>query len=147
MTKASPHIYFATCLLNDLNSDFLTEVLIVGLLSMSDSATTSLGGLSRPQTFHGSKSFTRMEPSPTSPLARSRAKTLQDGSRSAAINPRNAISSSDEVSTVQHGDIYENESAGALDASSTVGTVVEDAQELPNGFNDLPIELLSLTDR
>ncbi|KAL8755810.1 MAG: hypothetical protein Q9199_003375 [Rusavskia elegans] len=114
---------------------------------MSNPAITSLPGPSRPQTFHGSKSFTRMEPSPTSPLARSRASTLQDASRPAAINPKNTASPRDEASTLQHGDIFEKDSARAPDGSSTVGAVTGEAQELSNGFDDLPIELVSLTDR
>lgn len=88
-----------------------------------------------------------MESSPTSLSARTRAKTLQDGPKPAATTPKNVISTSDDVSTLQHGDIFEKESAGAPDGSSTVGAVAEDVQELPSGFHDLPIELLSLTDR
>lgn len=88
-----------------------------------------------------------MEPSPTSPLARSRAGTLQDASRPAAINPKNTTSPRDEASTLQHGDIFEKDSASAPDGSSTVGAVTGEAQELSNGFDDLPIELVSLTDR
>ena len=88
-----------------------------------------------------------MESSPPNLAARTRATTLQDGPKSAATTHKNARSTSDEVSTLQHGDIFEKESAGAPDGPITVGGVAEDVQELPSGFHDLPIELLSLTDR
>ncbi|KAL8993613.1 MAG: hypothetical protein Q9169_006216 [Polycauliona sp. 2 TL-2023] len=88
-----------------------------------------------------------MEPSPSSPLARSRASTLQDGPRSAAISPKNTIPPDDEASVMQHGDIFEKDSASAPNGSSTAQVVPEEVQELPNGFDDLPIELISLTDR
>ncbi|KAL8729929.1 MAG: hypothetical protein Q9166_004374 [cf. Caloplaca sp. 2 TL-2023] len=114
---------------------------------MSNSPATSLLGLSRPKTFHGSKSFTRMETSQTSPLARSRATTLQNGSKPQATGSENIASLTDEASTLQHGDIFEKDPASAADGSSRTAVTKEDTQELPNGFDDLPIELLSLTDR
>ncbi|KAL8849102.1 MAG: hypothetical protein Q9221_005906 [Calogaya cf. arnoldii] len=88
-----------------------------------------------------------MEPSPTSPLARSRAVTLQDGSRTAVPTPNDTTSPGDEASKMQQGDIFEKDSASANDGSRVVGAVAGGAQELPNGFDDLPIELVSLADR
>ena len=111
---------------------------------MSNPAVPSLPGPSRPQTFHGSKSFTRMEPAATSPLARSRAITLQDASRPATINLEETASP---THGLQHGDIFERDSVGAPDGSNSVGAETGEAPELAHGFDNLPIELVSLTDR
>lgn len=53
----------------------------------------------------------------------------------------------DEVSTPQHGDIFEKDPASALHSLDGAGARKEVAQELPEGFDNLPIELISLIDR
>ncbi|KAL8774526.1 MAG: hypothetical protein Q9209_000899 [Squamulea sp. 1 TL-2023] len=53
----------------------------------------------------------------------------------------------DEDSALQHEDIFEKDSASALDDTSAVPTGNEEVKEIQNNFDDLPIELVSLTDR
>ncbi|KAL8790780.1 MAG: hypothetical protein Q9213_000404 [Squamulea squamosa] len=114
---------------------------------MSNPATTNDLRISRPATFHGSKSFTRMESSSTTAMARNRASTVQNGSRSGASDSKMTISLGDEDSTLQHEDIFDKDSASALDDSNAVSTANEEIKETTNGSDDLPIELVSLTDR
>ncbi|KAL8687763.1 MAG: hypothetical protein Q9224_005057 [Gallowayella concinna] len=88
-----------------------------------------------------------MEPSETSPLARSRASTLHNGARPDLASPENMESLDVEAKTLQRGDIFEKDSASAASDSNGLGPAKEELQELPSGFDDLPIELVSLTDR
>ncbi|KAL8818407.1 MAG: hypothetical protein Q9223_002961 [Gallowayella weberi] len=88
-----------------------------------------------------------MEPSQISPLARNRASTLQNGARRNLASSENSESLGDEAVTSQHGDIFEKDSTSAATTSNGLGPAKEEVQELPTGFDDLPIELVSLTDR
>ncbi|KAL8760046.1 MAG: hypothetical protein Q9184_003441 [Pyrenodesmia sp. 2 TL-2023] len=103
--------------------------------------------LSRPATLHGTKSFSRMEAPHPSPLARSRASTLQNGTRPEAASAEIQRTPKVEESNVQKDDIFDNDSAIALDGSSESPATNETLQDVPAGFDDLPIELVSLTDR
>ena len=80
----------------------------------------------RPHVSHNSKSFSRIEPAQTSPL-RSRANTLSHG-----------------VVPVQE-DIFEKKGPSRSNTANNHQPL--SPQELPEGFDDLPIELVSLIDR
>ena len=88
-----------------------------------------------------------MEPPPASPLARSRASTLQGGSRQDVTDSSDTKSSRDNASTIHHGDIFEEDSVGATNDSTATPASIDETKHLPKGFDDLPIELVSLTDR
>ena len=103
----------------------------------------------RPQTIQISKSFSRLEPSRSSPLARSRASTLQNGSIEGALSPDTEEGLSTGNSTKRKVDVFEKAILG-----SGVDGVARDSdplspqdQVVPEGFDDLPIELVSLIDR
>ncbi|KAL8738833.1 MAG: hypothetical protein Q9181_000437 [Wetmoreana brouardii] len=87
-----------------------------------------------------------MEPPYKSPMARSRASTLQNGTIPGVVSPERMDIMGDEVSKPQHGDIFEKDST-ALDGSGGAPVAKEAVEELPDGFDDLPIELISLIDR
>ncbi|KAL8912741.1 MAG: hypothetical protein Q9171_002280 [Xanthocarpia ochracea] len=88
-----------------------------------------------------------MGPPPTSPLARSRASTLQGGSRPEVAESRDTKSSRDNASTLHHGDIFEKDSVSATGDTTATPASIDETKYLPKGFDDLPIELVSLTDR
>ncbi|MCJ1350880.1 MAG: hypothetical protein MMC33_000861 [Icmadophila ericetorum] len=104
--------------------------------------STNTGG-SRPQPLHTSKSFSRFEPNrPTTPT-RSRAVTVQ-GAIPEALSPEKADYSPEVDRTpVQPDDIFDKESSDDQSKSAANGL----PERLPEGFDDLPIELISLTDR
>ena len=103
----------------------------------------------RPQTLHISKSFSRLEPSHPSPLARSRANTLQDGSTLATTAPDAEGQLYSEDSPLQKADVFEKAISGnGRDGSARDADLLSPQdQEVPEGFDELPIELLSLIDR
>ncbi|KAL8917748.1 MAG: hypothetical protein Q9208_007800 [Pyrenodesmia sp. 3 TL-2023] len=88
-----------------------------------------------------------MESPPSSALARSRASTLQNGTRPEATSSETQRTLKVEESIVQKDDIFDNGSAIALDGSSESPATKETLEDVPAGFDDLPIELVSLTDR
>lgn len=88
-----------------------------------------------------------MESPHPSPLARSRASTLQNGTRPEAATSGTLKAPTVEESNVQKDDIFDKDSAIALDGSSEPPAIKESLQDVPAGFDDLPIELVSLTDR
>ena len=92
---------------------------------------------------HNSKSFSRIEPTRSSPL-RSRASTLSHDLVSEVDNPL-SVKWDDVNGELQHEDVFEKKSPSG---SHTVGNIRPMVpQELPEGFDDLPIELISLIDR
>ena len=116
--------------------------------SMSHAPVTGVNGLSRPQTPHMSHSSSRLVSSTSSPLARSRASTLQTFSVSDNLGSEMTTSSLDENSGGKQEDIFEKSSL----ISGTEGTVrdvneIRSPRDIPEGFDELPIELISLIDR
>lgn len=99
----------------------------------------------RPQMSHNSKSFSRIEPTRSSPL-RSRASTLSHGFLPAQDNSLSPEAMGDVNSKLQQEDVFVKNSP-----NGTTSTVNNDQplspQEIPEGFDDLPIELVSLIDR
>ena len=115
---------------------------------MSTAPVIWANGSSRPQTPHMSNSFSRLVSSPSSPLARSRANTLQTFSVAGNLNSEMITSSLDENSTGKQEDIFEKSSL----ISGSEGIVrdvseIESPQDIPEGFDELPIELVSMIDR
>ncbi|OCL05780.1 hypothetical protein AOQ84DRAFT_322447 [Glonium stellatum] len=99
----------------------------------------------RPKVLHISKSFSRLEPASQSPLSRSRASTLQGPPIPEILYPQNA-SLLQEGGEEQKGDIFaaeddEESVDGAMDEADPPGT------KLPDTFEELPIEIRSLTER
>ena len=102
----------------------------------------------RPQTPQKSHSFTRLDSPRSSPLSRSRASTLQNGTIPETTHSRLTASPLSENRTFDQEDIFERDNL----VSSPKGKV-QDVSELdspidvPEGFDDLPIEIISLIDR
>ena len=100
----------------------------------------------RPTTPHKSQSFTRLDPPRSSPSTRSRASTLQNGAIRAPLS--SGISSSPEETEPQQDDIFEKSSlVSGEEGSLRDVTEVDSPNEIPEDFDDLPIELISLADR
>ena len=110
---------------------------------MSRSSDIAQHGFERPETLQNSKSFSRIEPKISSPL-RSRASTLSHTIQSEMPNSH-LTNGMAEVNSKLEEDIFEK-SHSPLD--SNVNNVQPlSPQELPQDFDELPIELLSLIDR
>ena len=117
---------------------------------MSSSVTIADRGPGpRPQTLHISKSFSRLEPSRSSPLTQSRSSTSENGSIAEAINPDAENQAQTGSSLQQKGSVFEQAtSSGDRDGSArNADPLSPQDQELPEGFDELPIELISLIDR
>lgn len=122
---------------------------LVSPASMSYAPVTGHNGSSRPQTPHMSSSFSRLISSPASPHARSRASTLQTVSIAGKLGgPEMTTSWSNGNSKDKQEDIFEKSSL-VSGAGGTVRDVseIESPQDVPEGFDELPIELVSLIDR
>jgi hypothetical protein len=100
----------------------------------------------RPKALHTSKSFSRLEPASQSPLSRSRASTIQGPSIPEIHYPQNASLSLESDEQEQKGDIFTTE-----DDEESVDGALDEADapsiKLPDTFEELPIEIRSLTER
>ncbi|KAI9820287.1 MAG: hypothetical protein M1827_005909 [Pycnora praestabilis] len=118
------------------------------LVSVVSSRPSTNQDMRRPRTLHISKSFSRLEPADHSPLIRSRASTIQSGIIPEFPSPQKAPLSPDSERKAIEGDVFARKDSDQEDESpsrpSQVGGV---NQGMPNDFNEMPIELLSLTDR
>ncbi|KAI4163877.1 MAG: hypothetical protein LQ342_002374 [Letrouitia transgressa] len=101
----------------------------------------------RSQTFHGSKSFSRMDDTASDPLDRSRFKPLEISAKPESINSKDFNVSTKLNDGKLRSDIYENKPASGVPDLSSENVAEDPAKEQPQGFDDLPIELASLTDR
>ena len=103
----------------------------------------------RPSNPHTSQSFTRLNSPHASPPTKSRASTIQNGilpnslmTSKLAEAPRHEQISSD------HGDIFEKNSLISGEEGTTRDIEeVDSPKDIPEDFDELPIELLSLIDR
>lgn len=104
---------------------------------------TSPNGSRQSQASHNSKSFSRIEPKTSSPL-RSRASTL---SYAVPHKPANADSTDmmAEVNTKLEEDIFDKTEVETHNITNNAQTL--SPVDVPEGFDDLPIELVSLIDR
>lgn len=99
----------------------------------------------RPKAIHVSHSFPRMDTPPLSPTRTTRASTLQEKGITAVPAAR-PIETSQELEGKHHiADVFENRDEEDIIQSGT-GTPAPDLQ-LPSTFDDLPIEIRSITER
>lgn len=93
----------------------------------------------RPRQLHTSKSFTRLESTQKGPLSRSRASTLQGPPVPDMLDPlKESLSPEDEDASV-------GKSVFATKEEEEEDTVQEPG--VPDSFEELPIEIRSLTER
>lgn len=97
---------------------------------------------------HMPNSFSRLVSSPSSPHPRSRTSTLQTFFCASDLGLEMTNSGLDEDSKEKREDIFEKTSL-VSGAEGTVRDVneMESPQDVPEGFDELPIELISLIDR
>ena len=121
------------------------------MLSMMPASPTSDGHSPfRSQTPHMSKSFSRLDSPRSSPLSRSRASTLQNGATPELLTSEMTASPlSDNVNRgLQQDDIFEKNNLVSGDQGSIQDVnELESPHDVPEGFDELPIELISLIDR
>lgn len=102
----------------------------------------------RPKNLHPSRSFTRLETAPKSPLSRSRASTLQSAHTSDMLDPlkANIVPEEDESpGEKKEGDIFAPSTDHDCDDNdSHLNTSEAGALD---SFEELPIEIRSLTER
>ncbi len=124
-----------------------TDAFLAVLSSMSYAPVIGADD-SRPQTPHLSKSFSRLVSSPSRPNARSRASTLQTVSVAGNLGSEMNTSWLNENNWEKQEDIFEK-SSRVSGAEGTVRDIseMESPQDIPEGFDELPIELVSLIDR
>lgn len=92
----------------------------------------------RPKNLHPSRSFTRIDSAPKSPLSRSRASTLQGLQRPDMLDPLKANIVPEEDENVD-GDVFVKREEEDIVGSPEPKT--------PDTFEELPIEIRSLTER
>lgn len=92
----------------------------------------------RPRALHTSKSFTRLESPSDSPLTRTRASTIQGGSIPEILLPQTTEDAENE------NDIFAKRHDDDDDGPSGTETP---SMKLPERFDELPIEIRSLTER
>lgn len=92
----------------------------------------------RPRNLHPSRSFTRLETAPKSPLSRSRASTLQGPNASDILDPLKAAMVPEEDENTE-GDVFAKKGEDDEEASNEL--------KAPDTFEELPIEIRSLTER
>ncbi|KAL8641899.1 MAG: hypothetical protein Q9228_001347 [Teloschistes exilis] len=87
-----------------------------------------------------------MDPGQSKSMTRHRANTLQDGAAPKNISTQRIDISGDGDLKPVHQDIFEKDSA-ALENADGSPVARETVTELPEGFDNLPVELISLIDR
>lgn len=112
------------------------------IMAEAKASATSDG---RPKAIHTSNSFSRMDPPPAPISPRKRASTMQEKGITAVPEARH-ISVSPEISGKKHvADVFENPDEDETAPSGT-GTPGPEIQ-VPSTFDELPIEIKSLTER
>ena len=100
----------------------------------------------RPKPIHTSRSFTRMEHAAGTLSPRKRASTLQESGIPAVPEARNIATSPELVGKKHVADVFENHDEDEENTQSGTGTPGPELQ-LPSTFDELPIEIRSLTER
>lgn len=103
----------------------------------------------RPRTLHISRSFTRLESpqkTPDSP-SRLRASTIQNPTIHTIPEARNIGLNITNVTQSKTGDIFESVEEDDSRLDSEHGKAAEAEAEVPQTFDQLPIEIRSLSDR
>ena len=106
--------------------------------------------LSRPTDLYSSKSFSRFEPQPQEPRSRNRASTLQNGIISENLSPeKQNFSHGRDDDIPSQGDVFEKRNSSESPRKPRTSSLPSRAtmEGLPEDFDELPIELMSLTDR
>ena len=94
----------------------------------------------RPGRLHTSKSFTRLESDKTkTPSSRSRASTLQGPPMPAITDPLKITATPEEEDGHADGDVFASKEGDEEEADPELN--------VPDGFEELPIEIRSLTER
>lgn len=97
---------------------------------------------------HSSKSFSRYEPPKPVTPTRSRASTLQNEVLSNVRSPEEMASNTmPNGGLPREGDVFEKRNSEDDKGSSKPVSSSPLVEGLPDGFDELPIELVSLTDR
>lgn len=97
---------------------------------------------------HSSKSFSRYEPSKPVTPTRSRASTLQNAVLPSDRGPVKAESDTLLSREIAHqGDVFEKRNSEDDKGVPKPASSSTHVDGLPDGFDELPIELVSLTDR
>ena len=118
---------------------------------MNSSPNAEGSGLEdRPSILHSSRSFSRLEPSRSNLLSRHRASTLQSGT---SVEILGREEKAPEVvcdgARLHQDDVFEQKTQEDEITMPKASDVASDilSQGFPEGFDELPIELVSLTDR
>lgn len=96
-----------------------------------------------------SRSFTRMESSTTRPFLRSKSKTAPDAVSLEVVEP-NALPLSPSGESPEGADVFDRRASsddGTDDGTDDGDQLLSRSQTVPDKFDELPIELMSLTDR
>lgn len=107
-------------------------------------------GAGCPNALQSTKLFSRFESSGVSPFARSRASTVQNGVVPQVVGPDRLPLSPDKESSRPSGDVFEKTGStddGDRASPEELERSFTRSQSLPERFDELPIELISLTDR
>ena len=106
--------------------------------------------MERPKSLSSSKSFSRFEPRQQQPRSRNRASTLQNGTISESSSPeKHKFSHGHNDDIPSQGDVFEkrNSTESPREPRTTSLRSRATIEGLPDDFDELPIELMSLTDR
>lgn len=113
---------------------------------MAETQSTT-GTNARPKPVHTSRSFPRMDYAPGSPGSpRKRASTLQEQGIPAVPTARNIATSPELVGKKHVADVFENREDDEEEAKSSTSPTGPEIH-LPSTFDELPIEIRSLTER
>lgn len=104
-------------------------------------------GTGHPQPPHTPHSFSRLESTPSSPLGQRRTSTSQNETAQGNMGPERKAFQQGGKSQTHSGDIFDKGSDSSLATATTSVTSSVSPQMIPEGFDELPIELVSLTDR
>lgn len=115
--------------------------------SISRVQTMGEYGAGHPQSPHTPHSFSRLESTPSSPLGQSRTSTSQNETTQGNMGPEIKAFQQGGKSQTHSGDIFDKGSDSSLATATTGATSSVSPQMIPEGFDELPIELVSLTDR
>lgn len=105
---------------------------------------------SRPSPLQSSKSFSRFEPPRSNPTSRNRATTLQTSPIPEVQSPeKRPHRSTHDGAVASQTDVFEKQSFDEDSGASRAAGSALDASigSLPENFDELPIELISLSDR
>ena len=137
-----------SCLRNLLSAlekmQAFTDKMLLTLPDFMASSNARKSDSPRPRPLHVSKSFSKIEPaSPDRPTRSQRASTIQHAAAKEMVVSEYASTSMEGSKPIMPPDAFEKTSGDNEDES----TAEEVAEKSPLDFDELPIELVSLTDR